>query len=43
MAGIETILDHLAVRETGSINHPREPPPRASAAELPASPSPTPP
>ena len=40
---IEGILTHLAAREAGGINHPRAPPLRASAAEIPASPSPTPP
>ena len=40
---IEGILTHLAAREAGGINHPRAPPLRASAAELPASPSLTPP
>ena len=38
---IERILAHLAVREAGGINHPRAPPLRASAAELPTFPSPT--
>ena len=39
---IERILAHLAARNTGGIDHyPRAPPLRASAAELPASPSPT--
>ena len=40
---IETILTHLAAREAGAINHPRAPPLRASRAEPPACPSPTPP
>ena len=41
---IERILAHLAARETtGGINHPRAPPLCAPGAELPASPSPTPP
>ena len=40
---IERILAHLAARNTGAIDHhPRAPPLRASAAELPVSPSPTP-
>ena len=40
---IERILAHLAARETGGINHPRAPPLCAPGAQLPASPSPTPP
>ena len=40
---IERILAHLAARETGGVNHPRAPPLCAPGAELPASPSPTPP
>ena len=39
---IERILTHLAARESGGINHPRAPPLRVCAAELPASPSLTP-
>ena len=39
---INKILAHLAARNTAAIDHhPRAPPLRASAAELPASPSPT--
>ena len=39
---INKILAHLAAPNTGGIDHhPRAPPLRASAAELPASPSPT--
>ena len=39
---INKILAHLAARNTAGIDHhPRAPPLRASAAELPASPSPT--
>ena len=39
---INNILAHLAAPNTGAIDHhPRAPPLRASAAELPASPSPT--
>ena len=37
---IETILTHLAARETGSINHPRAPPLHAPLTQPPASPSP---
>ena len=40
---IERILTHLAARNTGGIDYPRAPPWRASGAELPASPSLTPP
>ena len=37
---IETILTHLAARETGGINHPRAPPLHAPQAQPPHSPSP---
>jgi len=37
---IETILTHLAARETGGINHPRAPPLHAPQAQPPDSPSP---
>ena len=38
---IETILTHLAARETGGINHPRAPPLHPPQAQPPASPFPT--
>ncbi|MDE0460637.1 MAG: hypothetical protein OXI15_25400 [Chromatiales bacterium] len=40
IACIETILTHLAARETGGINHPRAPPLHAPLTQPPASPSP---
>ena len=37
---IETILTHLAARETGGIHHPRAPPLHAPLTQPPGSPSP---